>query len=65
MIYLFSSPKFGAKVHYIDNLSHLARVVPLNQINIPPAVYQYVKPFFFVPGSYAIYHDVTALSIMS
>lgn len=34
------SPKFGAKVHYIDNLSHLARVVPLNQINIPAAVYQ-------------------------
>ncbi|KFH69638.1 hypothetical protein MVEG_04444 [Podila verticillata NRRL 6337] len=29
------SPKFGA------NLSHLARVVPLNQINIPPAVYQH------------------------
>ncbi|KAF9941229.1 hypothetical protein BGZ65_004474 [Modicella reniformis] len=39
------SPKFGAKVHYIDNLSHLARVVPLNQINIPPAVYQHNLQF--------------------
>ncbi|KAG0330617.1 hypothetical protein BG004_002065 [Podila humilis] len=35
------SPKFGAKVHYIDNLSHLARVVPLHQINIPGAVYKH------------------------
>ncbi|KAG0350968.1 hypothetical protein BG005_009518 [Podila minutissima] len=39
------SPKFGAKVHYIDNLSHLARVVPLNQINIPPAVYKHNLKF--------------------
>ncbi|KAI1320971.1 hypothetical protein EDD11_009294 [Mortierella claussenii] len=39
------SPKFGAKVHYIDNLSHLARVVPLNQINIPPAVYRHNLSF--------------------
>ncbi|KAF9346132.1 hypothetical protein BGX34_004161, partial [Mortierella sp. NVP85] len=39
------SPKFGAKVHYIDNLSHLARVVPLNQINIPPAVYHHNLQF--------------------
>ncbi|KAG0244392.1 hypothetical protein BGX31_009221 [Mortierella sp. GBA43] len=39
------SPKFGAKVHYMDNLSHLARVVPLNQINIPPAVYQHNLQF--------------------
>ncbi|KAF9910734.1 hypothetical protein EC991_005719 [Linnemannia zychae] len=39
------SPKFGAKVHYIDNLSHLAKVVPLNQINIPAAVYQHNLKF--------------------
>ncbi|KAH7049721.1 Rho GTPase activation protein [Linnemannia elongata] len=39
------SPKFGSKVHYIDNLSHLARVVPLNQINIPAAVYQHNLKF--------------------
>ncbi|KAF9924998.1 hypothetical protein FBU30_005162 [Linnemannia zychae] len=39
------SPKFGSKVHYIDNLSHLARVVPLNQIYIPAAVYQYNLKF--------------------
>ncbi|KAG0206781.1 hypothetical protein BGX28_001854 [Mortierella sp. GBA30] len=39
------SPKFGAKVHYIDSLSHLARVVPLNQINIPPAVYRHNLKF--------------------
>ncbi|KAF9425011.1 hypothetical protein BGZ94_007926 [Podila epigama] len=39
------SPKFGAKVHYINNLSHLARVVPLQQINIPPAVYQHNLKF--------------------
>ncbi|KAG9325599.1 hypothetical protein KVV02_004901 [Mortierella alpina] len=39
------SPKFGAKVHYIDNLSHLARVVPLNQINIPAAVYRHNLKF--------------------
>ncbi|KAG0308325.1 hypothetical protein BGZ98_008307 [Dissophora globulifera] len=36
-----NSPKFGAKVHYMDNLSQLARVVPLNQIRIPAAVYQH------------------------
>ncbi|KAF8937377.1 Rho GTPase activation protein [Dissophora ornata] len=35
------SPKFGAKVHYIDNLSQLARVVPLNQVKIPAAVYRH------------------------
>ncbi|KAG0262398.1 hypothetical protein BG011_010195 [Mortierella polycephala] len=39
------SPKFGAKVHYIDNLSHLAKVVPLNQINIPAAVYKHNLKF--------------------
>ncbi|KAF9431687.1 hypothetical protein BGZ76_011837 [Entomortierella beljakovae] len=39
------SPKFGAKVHYIDNLSHLARSVPLDQIRIPAAVYQHNLKF--------------------
>ncbi|KAG0049232.1 hypothetical protein BGZ83_005931 [Gryganskiella cystojenkinii] len=39
------SPKFGQKVHYIDTLSHLAKVVPLNQINIPGAVYQHNLQF--------------------
>ncbi|KAG0021009.1 hypothetical protein BGZ80_003214 [Entomortierella chlamydospora] len=39
------SPKFSAKVHYIDNLSQLARVVPLNQIKIPAAVYQHNLKF--------------------
>ncbi|ORY97094.1 Rho GTPase activation protein [Lobosporangium transversale] len=39
------SPKFGAKVHYIDTLSQLATVVPLNQINIPAAVYKHNLKF--------------------
>ncbi|GJJ68354.1 hypothetical protein EMPS_00700 [Entomortierella parvispora] len=39
------SPKFGQKVHYISTLSQLAKVVPLNQINIPGAVYQYNLQF--------------------
>ncbi|KAF9577658.1 hypothetical protein BGW38_007002, partial [Lunasporangiospora selenospora] len=39
------SPKFSAKVHYIDNISQLARVVPLNQIYIPAAVYQHNLKF--------------------
>ncbi|KAG0367986.1 Rho GTPase activation protein [Gamsiella multidivaricata] len=39
------SPKFSAKVHFIDNLSQLARVVPLNQINIPAAVYKHNLKF--------------------
>lgn len=40
-----SSPKFFRKIVYIDTLSDLAHHVPLTQIDIPPAVYQYV----FVP----------------
>ncbi|KAG0234946.1 hypothetical protein BGW42_006045 [Actinomortierella wolfii] len=35
------SPKFASKVHYIDTLSNLAKVVPFNQIQIPAAVYQH------------------------
>lgn len=41
--YLFQcSPKFFAKIQYIRTLSELAEHVPLTQIDIAPAVYQYV-----------------------
>ncbi|KAJ2870812.1 hypothetical protein FB639_004565, partial [Coemansia asiatica] len=36
---LLSSPKFFAKVAWVDTLSQLANMVPLNQINIPQPVY--------------------------
>ncbi|KAJ2760459.1 hypothetical protein IWQ56_005481, partial [Coemansia nantahalensis] len=35
------SPKFARKVKWVDTLSELAQVAPINQINIPPEVYQY------------------------
>ncbi|KAJ1736698.1 hypothetical protein LPJ72_001168 [Coemansia sp. Benny D160-2] len=35
------SPKFAKKVQWIDTLSELARRVPIDQINIPPEVYQF------------------------
>ncbi|KAJ2815390.1 hypothetical protein GGI24_006065, partial [Coemansia furcata] len=35
------SPKFARKVQWIDTLSELARFVPIDQINIPPEVYQF------------------------
>ena len=38
-----SSPKFFRKITYINTLSELAYHVPLTQIDIPPAVYQYVS----------------------
>ncbi|KAF8075814.1 CDC42 rho GTPase-activating protein [Lyophyllum atratum] len=34
------SPKFFRKLVYIDTLSELATLIPLTQIDIPPAVYQ-------------------------
>lgn len=37
------SPKFFRKITYLDTLSELAYHVPLTQIDIPPAVYQYVS----------------------
>ncbi|KAJ2225545.1 hypothetical protein IWW45_007822 [Coemansia sp. RSA 485] len=37
---LLSSPKFFAKVAWVDTLSQLASMVPLNQINIPQPVYE-------------------------
>lgn len=37
------SPKFFRKLEYINTLSELAHQVPLTQIDIPPAVYQYVQ----------------------
>lgn len=36
------SPKFFRKITYINTLSELACHIPLTQIDIPPAVYQYV-----------------------
>ncbi|KAJ2636949.1 hypothetical protein GGF40_002687 [Coemansia sp. RSA 1286] len=35
------SPKFAKKVQWVDTLSQLAYSVPIDQINIPPEVYQY------------------------
>ncbi|KAI8324495.1 RhoGAP-domain-containing protein, partial [Martensiomyces pterosporus] len=35
------SPKFFAKVTWVDTLSHLANLVPLSQISIPQPVYDY------------------------
>ncbi|KAJ2053901.1 hypothetical protein H4S04_000370 [Coemansia sp. S16] len=35
------SPKFARKVQWIDTLSELAQFVPIDQINIPPEVYQF------------------------
>ncbi|RIA87896.1 Rho GTPase activation protein [Glomus cerebriforme] len=35
------SPKFAKKIRYIHSLSELAKFVPLTQIDIPPAVYEY------------------------
>ncbi|RDB14657.1 Rho GTPase-activating protein 8 [Hypsizygus marmoreus] len=34
------SPKFFRKLEYIGTLSDLAQIIPLTQIDIPPAVYQ-------------------------
>ncbi|KAF0447231.1 Rho GTPase activation protein [Gigaspora margarita] len=39
------SPKFAKKVKYVLTLSELARYVPLTQIDIPPAVYEYNLKF--------------------
>jgi Rho GTPase-activating protein 1 len=39
------SPKFFRKLAYITTLSELAHHIPLTQIDIPPAVYQYVSEF--------------------
>ena len=39
---LLVSPKFFRKITYITTLSALAFQVPLTQIDVPPAVYQYV-----------------------
>ncbi|KAJ1731966.1 hypothetical protein LPJ61_002272 [Coemansia biformis] len=36
-----SSPKFFAKVTWVDTLSQLAAMVPLNQISVPEPVYQH------------------------
>ena len=36
------SPKFFRKITYVDTLSELASYVPLTQIDVPPAVYQFV-----------------------
>ncbi|KAJ1941802.1 hypothetical protein EC988_006664, partial [Linderina pennispora] len=35
------SPKFAKKVKWLDTLSELAHFVPIDQINIPPEVYQF------------------------
>ncbi|KAJ1964185.1 hypothetical protein GGI12_001589 [Dipsacomyces acuminosporus] len=35
------SPKFSKKVKWVDTLSDLAHSVPIDQINIPPEVYQF------------------------
>ncbi|KAJ1817181.1 hypothetical protein LPJ60_004963 [Coemansia sp. RSA 2675] len=35
------SPKFFAKISWVDTLSQLATMVPLNQVSIPQAVYEY------------------------
>ncbi|CAG8545146.1 12996_t:CDS:2 [Funneliformis caledonium] len=35
------SPKFAKKIKYIHTLSELANFIPLTQIDIPPAVYEY------------------------
>ncbi|KAJ1946311.1 hypothetical protein GGF37_001244 [Kickxella alabastrina] len=37
---LLGSPKFFAKVTWVDTLSQLATLVPMNQINIPQPVYE-------------------------
>jgi hypothetical protein len=42
VITLLLSPKFFRKITYITTLSALAFQVPLTQIDVPPAVYQYV-----------------------
>ncbi|KAJ2026313.1 hypothetical protein GGI06_000217 [Coemansia sp. S85] len=34
------SPKFFAKISWVDTLSQLATMVPLNQVSIPQAVYE-------------------------
>ena len=39
---LFLSPKFFRKITYVTSLSELAFQVPLTQIDVLPAVYQYV-----------------------
>lgn len=39
---MYPSPKFFQKVQYCNTLSELARYIPLTQIDIPPAVYQWV-----------------------
>ncbi|CAG8661628.1 9231_t:CDS:2, partial [Scutellospora calospora] len=39
------SPKFAKKVKYVLTLSELAKYVPLTQIDIPPAVYEYNLKF--------------------
>ncbi|KAJ2078384.1 hypothetical protein H4R24_004517 [Coemansia sp. RSA 988] len=35
-----SSPKFFAKITWVDTLSQLAALVPLSQINVPHPVYE-------------------------
>ncbi|CAG8785162.1 3401_t:CDS:2, partial [Gigaspora rosea] len=42
---LSRNPKFAKKVKYVLTLSELARYVPLTQIDIPPAVYEYNLKF--------------------
>jgi len=39
----YDSPKFFRKIQYISTLSELAENVPLTQIDIAPAVYQYAS----------------------
>ncbi len=43
-----SSPKFFRKITYITSLSALAFQAPLTQIDVPPAVYQYVYAWIFI-----------------
>lgn len=45
----FLSPKFFRKITYVDTLSELAYSVPLTQIDVPPAVYQYVSRVLVFP----------------
>lgn len=48
VITLLLSPKFFHKITYITSLSALAFQVPLTQIDVSPAVYQYVVAHIFI-----------------
>lgn len=39
------SPKFFRKITYVTTLTELAYQVPITQIDIPPAVYQYAATY--------------------